>query len=171
MGKTPIADYALISDCHSAALVSRDGSIDWLCYPRFDGPSVFGRILDAAAGHWSITPTGPAESSRRYLDATMVLETAFRTASGAATLTDAISLDPQQEGHDLGAGAPRVVLRRVECTEGEVELEMEFAPRPEYGLVSPLLAPMEGGVATRGGAQTSFLSTPRAPDVEGSTAR
>ena len=73
MSGLPIADYALLSDCHSAALVSRSGSIDWLCFPRFDGPSVFGRILDDAAGHWSIRPTDgtPFEATRRYLDDTL----------------------------------------------------------------------------------------------------
>src|SRR5256714_3755099 len=171
MSKTPIGDYALISDCHSAALVSRDGSIDWMCFPRFDGPSVFGRILDDAAGHWAIAPTQAGQVTRRYLDRTMVLETTFRTDAGSATLTDAIALHPSQEGHDLGAGAPRVVLRRVKCIDGEIELEMEFAPRPEYGLVYPLLARVDGGLTTRGGAQTSVLSTPEAPSIERSTAR
>jgi GH15 family glucan-1,4-alpha-glucosidase len=171
VSKTPIGDYALISDCHSGALVSKEGSIDWWCFPRFDGPAVFGRILDDAAGHWSITPTRPARTGRRYLDRTMVLETTFRTDTGSATLTDAMALDPEQAGHDLGMDAPRVVLRRVQCTEGEIELEMEFAPRPEYGLIFPLLARVDGGVATRGGAQASVLSTPDVTAIERSTAR
>jgi GH15 family glucan-1,4-alpha-glucosidase len=171
MSKTPIADYGLISDCHSAALVSREGSIDWLCHPRFDGPSVFGRVLDEAAGHWSITPLVPARTTRRYLDRTMVLETTFESEAGTAVLTDAIALDPDQEGHDLGAGAPRVLVRRLECTAKEMSFEMEFAPRPEYGLVFPLLAPTEGGIATRGGAEALVLSVPGRVEVERSTAR
>ncbi|MGD0392958.1 MAG: trehalase-like domain-containing protein, partial [Acidimicrobiales bacterium] len=85
MSDLPISDYALISDCHSAALVSKGGSVDWLCFPRFDGPSVFGRILDRAAGHWSIRPVGPFQSDRRYLDQTMVLETTFSTTDGTVT--------------------------------------------------------------------------------------
>ena len=72
MSHLPIAEYALLSDCRSAALVSKDGSVDWLCFPRFDSPSVFGRLLDARAGHWSIRPTGDAEASRRYVEDTMV---------------------------------------------------------------------------------------------------
>src|SRR5206468_597286 len=80
MSMTPIADYALISDCHSAAVVSRGGSIDWLCRPPFDSPAVFARILDQSAGHHSIAPTGAFTAERRYLDRTMVLETTFRTA-------------------------------------------------------------------------------------------
>jgi GH15 family glucan-1,4-alpha-glucosidase len=68
---TPIADYALLSDCHRAALVSRAGSVDWLCAPRFDSPAVFGRLLDEEAGHWSITPAGDHESAREYEDGTL----------------------------------------------------------------------------------------------------
>jgi alpha,alpha-trehalase len=107
VSKTPIADYALLSDCPSAALVSREGSVDWLCFPRFDRPSVFARILDDEAGHWSISAPGMAELTRRYLEHTMVLETAIRTGTGAATLTEGMSLDADQDGHDLGSQAPR----------------------------------------------------------------
>src|SRR6266568_927054 len=170
MSTTPIADYALISDCHSAALVSRGGSIDWLCRPRFDSPAVFARILDQSAGHHSIAPTGEFTTERRYLDRTMVLETTFRTAGGTAVLTDAMALDPTEHGHDLGAGAPRALLRQIECTQGEVEIEVEFAPRPEYGLISPLLTAREAGIEARGGAMRSLLSTDRPPTIEGSTA-
>ena len=80
MSSIPIGDHALLSDCHSAALVNRAGSVEWLCFPRFDSPSVFGRLLDEGAGHWSIRPAGNFQVSRRYLDQTMVLETTFTTA-------------------------------------------------------------------------------------------
>ncbi len=73
MSDTPIADYALLSDCHSAALVSRAGSVDWLCFPRFDSAAVFGRLLDRDAGHWSIAPRHPSGTARRYLDGSLVL--------------------------------------------------------------------------------------------------
>jgi GH15 family glucan-1,4-alpha-glucosidase len=169
--RTPIADYALLSDCHSAALVSRVGSVDWLCFPRFDRPSVFARMLDDEAGHWSISATAMAGLTRRYLEHTMVLETAIRTETGAATLTEGMSLDADQRGHDLGSRAPRALLRRVACTEGEVEFEMEYAPRPEFGLISPLLSVLPGGVAARGGPDVMVLSGPSDPVIEGSTAR
>ena len=92
MSTTPIADYALVSDCHSAALISRDGSVDWLCFPRFDSRSVFARLLDESAGSWSIRPAGAAEISRRYVERSMVLETTFRTATGSVTLVDALAI-------------------------------------------------------------------------------
>ena len=82
MSTLPLAEYALLSDCRSAALVSRTGSVDWLCFPRFDGPSVFARLLDEDAGHFSIRPAGDPRVTRRYLDQTMALETTFRTATG-----------------------------------------------------------------------------------------
>jgi GH15 family glucan-1,4-alpha-glucosidase len=76
----PIADYALLSDCPSAALMSRAGSIDWLCFPRLDAPAVFARLLDDAAGRWFIRAAGEADTSRSYLGETFVLETTFPTA-------------------------------------------------------------------------------------------
>jgi alpha,alpha-trehalase len=170
MSDTPIGDYALISDCHSGALVSRDGSVDWLCFPRFDRPSVFGRLLGEEAGHWSIRPRGASEATRRYLDKSMVLETTFRTASGEVVLTDAMALDPSEHGHDLGEGAPGALLRRVECTDGEVDLEMEYVPRPEYGLIHPLLSRHDGGVTGRGGADVLALSSSVETDIGTSTA-
>jgi GH15 family glucan-1,4-alpha-glucosidase len=171
MSGTPIGDYALISDCHSAALVSRSGSVDWLCRPRFDSPSVFGRLLDDTGGHFSIAPAGEFTSERRYLDRTMLLETTFRTGGGSAVLTDGMALDPTEQGHDLGAGAPRSLLRRIECTQGQVQIEVEFAPRPEYGLIAPLLAQTSDGVSSRGGSLRSLLSTDRTCTIDGSTAR
>jgi alpha,alpha-trehalase len=171
MSRTPIADYALLSDCHSAVLVSREGSVDWLCFPRFDRPALFARLLHDSAGHWSITAPQGAALTRRYLEHTMVLETTIRTDSGGATLTEALSLDSDQEGHDLGSVAPRALLRRVECTGGQVDLEMEYAPRPEFGLIRPLLSPVEGGVAARGGPDVLLLSTPSKPEIDESTAR
>jgi GH15 family glucan-1,4-alpha-glucosidase len=170
MSTLPIGDYALLSDCRSAALVSRDGSVDWLCFPRFDAPSVFARLLDEDAGHFSVRPAGEAEVSRAYLDQTMALETTFRTPTGAAVLVDALAVGRNDRGHDLGAGSPGVLLRRLTCTEGQVEVEVSYAPRPEYGLIHPLLGQVPGGLAARGGADRLLLSTPVDLEVDGATA-
>jgi GH15 family glucan-1,4-alpha-glucosidase len=82
-GSQPISSYGLLADCNTAALVALDGSIDWLCLPRYDSASVFGRILDPDAGHWSIRPAGSFTSERRYLPASLVAETTFTTDSGS----------------------------------------------------------------------------------------
>src|SRR5207249_4158919 len=97
-----IGDYALVSDCRTAALISRTGSVDWLCPGRFDHPSIFARLLDETAGHWSLRPSGDSEVSRRYVEGTMVLETTFQTASGTLVLLDAFALGANEKGHGLG---------------------------------------------------------------------
>jgi len=169
MSTLPIGDYALLSDCRSAALVSRMGSVDWLCFPRFDGPAVFARLLDDDAGHFAVGVPGAA-ATRRYLDGTMTLETTFRTGSGTAVLHDALAVGRNDRGHDLGSGSPGVLLRRLTCTDDEVEVAVAYAPRPEYGLVHPLLEPVEGGVAARGGADRLVLSAPAGLRIDGATA-
>jgi len=169
MSTLPIADYALLSDCRSAALVSRTGSVDWLCFPRFDGPAVFARLLDDDAGHLAVGVPGAA-ATRRYLDQTMALETSFRSGSGTAVLHDALAVGRNERGHELGAGSPGVLLRRLTCIDGQVEVEVEYAPRPEYGLVHPLLEPLEGGLAARGGADRLVLSAPADLRVDRATA-
>jgi alpha,alpha-trehalase len=170
MSSLPIGDYALLSDCRSAALVSRGGSVDWLCFPRFDAPSVFARLLDAEAGYFSVRPAGPFEVTRGYVDQTMAVATTFRTATGVAVLTDALAVGRNDRGHELGAGSPGVLLRRVVCTEGTVELAVEYAPRLEYGRIHPILTAVDGGLAARGGADVLVLSTPVPLAVEGATA-
>src|SRR3954449_1316870 len=150
-GFVPIADYGLLADCHSCALVDRDGSIDWLCMPHYDSPAVFARLLDPDAGHWSIAPVGPSRSERRYLPGTLVIETTFITPSGTVRLIDAMAFAEGQRGHDLGRDAPHEVLRLVEGVSGSVDVAMELAPRPEYGLVRPLFRMEERGGRTFGG--------------------
>ncbi len=170
MDSLPIGDYALLSDCRSAALVSRDGSVDWLCFPRFDGPSVFCRLLDPAGGRFAIRPAGEFQASRRYVDQTMVLETTFTTAVGTAVLTYGLAVGRNERGHDLGARSPSMLLRRLACTGGEIEAEVSYAPRPEYGVIHPILVPVPGGLAARGGADRLLLSTSVSFGVDGATA-
>jgi hypothetical protein len=155
LNSLPIGDYALLSDCRSAALVSRAGSVDWLCFPRFDAPAVFARILDSDGGHFAIQPAGDFQASRAYVDQTMALDTTFRAEGGTAVLTDAMAVGRNDRGHDLGAGSPGVLLRRLECTEGEIDVDVTYAPRPEYGLIYPILEAVTGGIAARGGAAGS----------------
>ena len=159
MSTSPIADYCLLSDRHSAALVGRDGSIDWLCFPRFDSTSVFARLLGNTGGHWGIWAVKAADVTRRYVDRTMVLETTFRTPSGTLKLVDALATGSGNRGHDLGSGAPHVLLRQATCTAGRVEVEVDYEPRPEYGLIHPLLMPVDGGIAGEGGADVLSLSS------------
>src|SRR3954468_11928910 len=168
-GSLPIADYGLLSDCSSAALVSRAGSIDWLCLPRFDSPSIFARLLDPDAGHWSIAPEGEHRSERRYLDGTLVVETTFTTDTGSVRLTDALAVPEGQRGHDLGKDSPHEVLRSVEGVSGEVELVLELAPRAEYGLVRPLIRVTEGGARTFGGPNRMAVRSAVALELDDAT--
>src|SRR5438105_1114550 len=98
MGNRPIEDYALIGDCRGAGLVSRDGSLDWLCLPRFDSPSLFGALLDAGGGGtFRIRPAGDFRTERRYRAGTNVLETVFRAPGGALALRDAMPVRSEEE--------------------------------------------------------------------------
>jgi GH15 family glucan-1,4-alpha-glucosidase len=150
-GPQAIAEYGLLADCNSAALVDRNGSIDWLCLPRYDSPAVFARMLDPAAGHWSIRPAEAFRAERAYAPGTLVIETTFTTDGGVVRLRDAMAFADGQRGHDLGFDAPHELLRHVVGVSGAVELEVELAPRPEYGLVRPLFRRTEGGGRTFGG--------------------
>jgi alpha,alpha-trehalase len=150
-GSLPIAEYGLLADCNAAALVARDGSIDWLCFPRYDSPSVFARLLGEDAGHWSIRPSGTFTSDRRYVPGTLVVETTFTTDTGSVRITDALVFAEGQRGHDLGHDAPHELVRSVEGIAGEVELSFELAPRTEYGLVRPLIRMEDDGGRTFGG--------------------
>jgi len=171
-----IRDLALLSDRHSSALVDRNGTVQWLAFPRFDSPSVVGGLLGSAAGTWSIRPSSPGgdapliQGERRYLEGTLVLETTFRTPTGVAVLTEAMATGEDPDPHRLGRAAPHLLVRRVECTEGSVEIEIRFVPRPEYGLVVPLLGRIPGGVAVRGGSDQLVLSSSLELDVTGAGA-
>ena len=133
----PIGDYGLISDCHSTALISSEGSIDWACLRRFDAGSAFARMLDHdRGGFFSIRPTATIERTERsYLGATMVLQTTMHTATGTLLITDAFAM------RTGGATAPRSqLLRSVECLDGGLDVEVRIEPRFDYGATRPWLS-------------------------------
>lgn len=118
----PISDYGFLSDCRSAALVSSEGSVEWLCWPRFDSPAIFARLLDRKrGGHFTICPTATFTVRRHYLAETNVLRTIFTTASGTVTLDDW-----------MHAGSRQALCRLLSCTAGTVELEAVCDARPDY---------------------------------------
>ena len=126
-----IGDYALIGDCRTAALVSRDGSMDWLCLPNFPSPSVFARLLDRRAGCCALCPVLPFTASHRYLDGTAVVETTFVTETGSARVLDCL---PILDG--IGTLRPeREILRIAEGISGSVEFRLVVDPRPDYARV------------------------------------
>jgi GH15 family glucan-1,4-alpha-glucosidase len=135
----PIDDYALIGDCRSAGLISREGSLDWLCFPRFDSPSVFAALLDAReGGRFRIRPLGEFRSERRYLPETNVLETTFRCPGGAFVVRDLMSVSSEEDKR-ASLTPEHEVLREIEGIGGEVEVEILYDPRPDYGLRRPVL--------------------------------
>ena len=134
-----IGDYALIGDCHSLALVGRDGAIDWACFPRFDSPAVFCRMLDESrGGAFSVRPsTAGGETSRRYIEDTNVLVTTFRTETGELEVTDCMPVAQAVPADPAGARAGHAILRRARCTSGHVTVAVEIAPRFEYASFIP----------------------------------
>ena len=148
-----IEDYGLIGDLQTAALVGRDGSVDWLCLPRFDSPSCFSALLgDEGHGRWLLAPVGEVTgTSRRYRPGTLVLETEFETADGAVRVTDFM---PRRGGR-----APQL-MRIVAGLRGRVPMRMELAMRPDYGSVVPWVEPVVDGVLVQSGPDAFHLSTP-----------
>jgi len=129
----PISDYALIGDCHSAALISRAGSIDWCCLPRFDSDSCFGRLLDwKQGGHFTITPKGKARVSREYVSDTLVLQTTYRSGRNIARVTDFFSM--RVGGRDRPR---RELVRIIEGVKGKMTFDVSVVPRLDYGDVKP----------------------------------
>jgi GH15 family glucan-1,4-alpha-glucosidase len=151
----PIGDYALIGDCHSAALVSREGSIDWCCLPRFDSGSAFARLIDRRrGGHCSITPsgTGSWEFSRDYLEDSLVLETLIRGSGGEAKLLDFFVV--HETWHDAWE---RQIVRVLEGERGEIEFEVRVAPRFDYGEIRPWIRRHSGNLHSATGGNDALL--------------
>jgi GH15 family glucan-1,4-alpha-glucosidase len=147
-----IEDYALIGDCESAALVGRDGSIDWLCLPRFDSGACFAALLGSPEqGRWQIAPAGEVRKvQRRYRDGTLILETTFETAEGAITLIDCMTLrDPVP-----------MLVRCVRGERGQVAMRLHLVIRFEYGSIVPWVRRLkEGGIRAVAGPDTLVLRT------------
>jgi GH15 family glucan-1,4-alpha-glucosidase len=153
-----IGDYGFLADGRTGALVGRDGAVDWWCPSRFDGPSVFARMLDEAGGHWTIRPEADFEVEREYLDETLVLRTVFATGAGTVAVTDALALEAGARGHQIGRRSPAMLLRTVEGLSGSVPMLMFFAPRFEYGRVTAYLTVEDGEVTATAGATTLTLT-------------
>jgi alpha,alpha-trehalase len=138
----PIADYGFLSDCHTGALVASDGSIEWMCLPHFDSPSVFGAILDRGAGSWRVGPYGVyVPAGRRYIPGTNMIETTWMTPQGWLRVIDALTIGPW---HDNKHGsshtrpptdydADHLLVRMVECIQGQVQVEIVCEPMLDYG--------------------------------------
>ena len=149
-----IEDYGFLSDTETAALVSRDGSIDWLCMPRFDSGAFFARLLGTEEnGFWKICPKGQVmNTSRRYRGDTLILETEFETAEGCVRLTDCMPL--RDEFPDI--------VRKVEGVRGRVEMKMCVVLRFDYGRLVPWVQSVDGGITAMAGPDAIILRS----DVE-----
>lgn len=129
-----IQDYGIIGDCRSAALISKDGSLDWLCWPRYDSPAIFASLLDAErGGHWRIGPVQPYSVERKYIKNTNVLQTTFKVSDGSAVLTDLMPVSSEEDKRTAFVPDHHLV-RQVECLFGSVEFDIDFCPRARYGL-------------------------------------
>lgn len=156
----PIADYAVIGDCHTVALVCRGGSIDWYCPDRFDAPAVFCRLLDAdKGGFFRVAPREGIASERRYAGPTNVLETVHRTPTGRVRVTDFMPIYQRQEGREgYDVGAYGQILRLVEALDGEAEVEVVFKPTFDYARAPAQIEVVEGGAVARSGSQYLTLA-------------
>ena len=154
----PLEDYALIGDTQSAALVARDGSVDWLCLPRFDSPACFAALLgDRSHGRWRIAPRDPdARVTRRYRPGTLVLETEFETADGTVRIIDCMPVRDPSPGE---TGRPDLV-RLVEGVSGRVEMEVDLVVRFDYGSIVPWVTKKGDAWSAVGGPDALAIFTP-----------
>ena len=179
----PIADYAFLSNCHSGALVAPDGSIDWLCVPRFDSPSVFGSLLDRGAGSFRFGPFGINHPTAKvYLPGTNVLETTWKTPSGWIVVRDALTMGPREHEDEITPhtrppaddDADHLLVRTVLCLEGRVEVELVCEPAFDYGRAPTEWALVEGdrhAADACGAGQTIRLRSDLALGIEGARVR
>ncbi len=159
-GYAPIRDYALVGDGRTGALIARDGSVDWLCLPNFDSPSVFARALDAEhGGSFRLEPTVPYETERRYLDDSNVLETTFTTAQGSVRLTDAMTLTDEHAISPM-----RELVRKAEGLAGAVPLRWSLDPRFGYGERRTRIERRAGRWFADAGSDALVLGVCDAPD-------
>ena len=178
-----IADYAFLSNCHTGALVAPDGSIDWLCVPRFDSPSVFGSLLDRQAGSFRFGPFGINHPTTRiYEPGTNVLVTTWKSPSGWIVVRDALTIGPQDHEDKItphtrppvDADADHLLVRTVLCLEGSVEVELICEPGFDYGRVSAEWAAVGGdrhAVDATGAGQTIRLRSDLQLGIEGNRVR
>jgi GH15 family glucan-1,4-alpha-glucosidase len=153
-----LEDYGIIGNLDTCALVGRDGSIDWCCFPHIESPSVFAAILDVEkGGHFAVRPIGDFESHPQYIENTNMLQTVFRTSSGAVTLTDFM---PMKMGEENGTHQTQAIYRKLTCEEGTVELEISFRPRIDYARAQTVLEPVKNGVMARANNEMLSLKTP-----------
>ena len=151
----PISDYGYIADCHSQALISIRGSIDWCCMPRVDSACCFGRLLDRQrGGYCQIAPRGSFECSRQYLESTLVLETTFKTSEGEVRLLDCFTMCEGGQHHPH-----QQILRVLEGVRGRVEIVLDLEPRFDYGAIKPWIRKSgPGQYQVFGGANGLFIS-------------
>ncbi|MDP9096064.1 MAG: glycoside hydrolase family 15 protein, partial [Pseudomonadota bacterium] len=174
----PISDYAIIGDTHTTALVSREGSVDWLCWPRHDSPALFLRLLDdVKGGACSIEFDGKTSVSRRYLPDTNIIETSFVQPGGRAVLTDFMPVNPpdsspgQEPRGGLGGDAESRLIRLLACTEGTVS--GRFVVRPTFDYARTGCTPhadQDGSALFEAGAHRVRVTSSRAVSVQGETA-
>ncbi|HET7122203.1 MAG TPA: glycoside hydrolase family 15 protein [Solirubrobacterales bacterium] len=165
----PIGSYGFLSDCHTAALVSFAGTVEWLCFPRFDSPSAFAALLDRGAGHMRLRPKGVVVPiSRRYVPGSLVIETTWVTETGWVVVKDALTIAEWVPAggtdSDSRRGRPQTahesdcsLLRTMTCIDGEVEMEMECLPRFDYGLEGTSWSGGDLGEAVAASADGSSL--------------
>ena len=150
----PIADYGFLSDCHTGALVASDGSIEWMCLPHFDSPSIFGALLDRGAGSWRVGPYGVyVPAGRRYIPGTNIIETTWMTPQGWMRVVEALTIGPWHDNKEGSShtrpptdyDADHLLVRIIECIQGQVQVEIVCEPMLDYGSTAASWSVVESG--------------------------